>query len=397
MGRRRRVFAAAAAGALLLAPAAGSAALPDELTADAVGRGVLLAFSSVYRLEVTVHVDALETRAGRRLELPRPARVVRLRGTAFAVAPGGYLVAAGHVADPTRDEVAAAAQQAALAAMGRPHADAIVSRWVRRSGARPVGERVQVRRLTAARPGGRVRAFPGRLVRADPGTDLALLQIPAPRAPALLLSDAATRGTAVAVLGFGDRGGPAAPEPAVLRGQLAQSGLYPPSRPGTEATAPVGTVVTAPVRKGDSGAPVVDGQGRVRGVVLALHRLGGIMEDASEVRALLARADVDNARGHAGVLFAAAMGRLWRFDLAGARRGLGATLHADPQHALAGREIRRVDALIAAPKALEARDRTDGALRALALASAVAAAACGALLVIRRPAPGGRRGVRRAG
>jgi trypsin-like peptidase len=309
--------------------------------------------------------------------------VVRLRGTAFAIAPGGYLVAAAHVADPSGAELAAGAHRLALELMDRPHTDEIVSRWVARTGARPAGGAVLSRRLTAAAPdGARGLAHRGGLVLADRDSDLALLRIAAPRASAVLLSDSTTAGTPVAALGFGGGGGdgrPAPREPAIRRGRLAQTGFFP--RPH------LATVITAAVRSGDSGAPVVDAEGRAHGVVVALHRQGGIMEDASELRALLRRAGIANGRGRSGALFAGALARLWALDLAGASRGLEATLREYPGHALAARELRRVRELASAHLALEGADRRDGALRALAAASAAAAAACATLLLRR-----GRRG-----
>ncbi|MDX6646717.1 MAG: Trypsin-like peptidase domain [Miltoncostaeaceae bacterium] len=375
------------------APAPAAGALPDGLSADALGRAALLALPSVYRLDVTARLSALRTRDGRRLELPAGARTLRLQGTAFAIAPGGYLVGAAHVADPSDDELAAGARRLALALAHRPHTDEIVSRWVERTGARPAGGAVLGRRLTAAAPDGAPgRVHPGALVLADRVSDLALLRIAAPGAPALLLDDAATRGTAVAALGFGGGGGDGRSpphEPAIRHGRLDRTGWFP--RPH------LATVVTAAVRRGDSGAPVVDAQGRARGVVVALHRDGGIMEDGSEVRRLLRRARFANGRGRSAALFAHAMTRLWALDAAGARRGLRATLRAYPDHSLAARELRRVGALSAARLALEGGGRRDGVLRALAVASAAASAACGLLLLRLSSRGRGRRGPQRAG
>ena len=63
-----RALAALALTAIaLLGTAAGAAgAPPDDLSDDPLDRGALLALPSLYRVEATIHVEALRTRGGRR-------------------------------------------------------------------------------------------------------------------------------------------------------------------------------------------------------------------------------------------------------------------------------------------------------------------------------------------
>ena len=128
-----------ALAALLAAAAGAAAAPPDDLSADPLDRGALLALPSVYRVEMTMRVKALRTADGRRVPLPPEGRELEERGTAFAVAPGGWLVTAAHVAAPDDTTVARLAYQAKLAVAGRAHGDAEAAEWVREEGARPVG------------------------------------------------------------------------------------------------------------------------------------------------------------------------------------------------------------------------------------------------------------------
>ena len=61
----------------LLGTAAGAAAAPpDDLSDDPLDRGALLALPSLYRVEATIHVEALRTGDGRRVPLPPQAREI---------------------------------------------------------------------------------------------------------------------------------------------------------------------------------------------------------------------------------------------------------------------------------------------------------------------------------
>lgn len=382
---------------MLAAAVPAVAALPSDLSSDPLDRGALLALPSVYRVDVTIRVRALVTRAGERLVLQRELRDIPESGTAFAAAPGGWLVTAAHVAAPDRATIARLAYQTYLAGQGKPHADeAAAADWVRRTGARPVGPgvvRLLVRPADIGGEPGAARSYvPPRPIRSHTA-DLALLHIGAPTAPALTLDEAASIGTPVASIGFGSGGAFAEPrrgelEPAVRRGELSRTGQL------TEngATRPA-MAITAPVEPGDSGGPVVDAEGNVRGVVVLRTDEGGIAERATEVRQLLSRARAAPGPGRAAELFRGAMTAFWALDFADAQHGFAATLAADPGHTLAGVESRRARQLASDRFRLEGRRRVQGFLLALGALSVVAALACG-LGLARSPAPprGGRAG-----
>jgi S1-C subfamily serine protease len=135
--------------------------------------------------------------------------------------------------------------------------------------------------------GGRVVDVAGRharVVRVDRRLDLALLAVPGLRAPAVRLGGEA-RQIAVAVV----RDGRARPLPGSVRRRVVvrwreQPGDPPRLRPGLE--------LAAAVQPGDSGAPVVDRDGRLLGVVYARASVPARTAwavDASAVRAFLAR------------------------------------------------------------------------------------------------------------
>src|SRR5262245_43745426 len=159
----RALLALLVAAAALLGPAAwAAAAAPDDLSDDPLDRGVLLALPSLYRVEATMHVDALRTQEGRRVPIPPEGQEIRERGAAFAVAPGGWLVTARHVVAPKGETLARLAYQNRLAYSGRPHSDAAAEEWVRRTGARAVNprlERLVVRQADAGEGAARARTY----------------------------------------------------------------------------------------------------------------------------------------------------------------------------------------------------------------------------------------------
>lgn len=374
------VTVTAIALALALAGAAAGAP-PDDLSDDPLDRGALLALPSVYRVDVTLRVDALRTGDGRRVDLPPAAREIEERGTAFAVAPGGWLVTAAHVAAPDAGTIARLAYQARLALRGQAHSDAVAGRWVRDNEARPVGARLTELRVVQADAGegaaGALSYAPRRIVRSD-RADLALLRIDAPGAPALALAESSSIGTAVASLGFGREGAFAEPrrgalEPAVRRGELARTGDLEPGTPEQREA----IEVTVPLQSGDSGGPVIDADGNARGVAIIRTRAGGIAEKATEVRQLLEQAGVEPAPGGSAERFRAAMASYWALDLPAARRGFAGTLAAYPDHTLAALQERRAGELAAAGFTLEGRRRPQGFLLALGALAVVAALACG--------------------
>jgi hypothetical protein len=378
---RAAIVALASAVALLCAAGAGAGAVPDDLSEDPLDRGTLLALPSLYRVDMTLRVEALRTRDGDRIALPPEAREIEERGSAFAVAPNGWLVTAAHVAAPDQETVARLAYQTKLALEGQAHSGDEVARWVEDEGARPVGARVvslRVRQADAGEGGAGSRYFmPNRLIRSA-RADLALLHIDAPGAPALALDESASIGTPVASLGFGTEGAFAEPErgqlePAVRRGELARTGLLEPDTPHQRQA----VVVTIPLQPGDSGGPVIDADGDARGVAVIRTAEGGIAERATEVRQLLEEAGIEPATGRSAQLFRSAMASFWGLDLAAARRGLSATLDAYEDHTLAAREERRARALAAADFTLVGERRRQGFLLALGALAVAAALACG--------------------
>ena len=377
-----RALAALALTALaLLGTAAGAAAAPpDDLSDDPLDRGALLALPSLYRVEATIHVEALRTRDGRRVPIPPQAHEIRERGTAFAVAPGGWLVTARHVVAPDDAALARLAYQNTLAHARRPHSDAVAERWVERTGARPVGARLVglvVRQADAGEGAVGSRTYmPTRLEPSD-RADLALLRINARGAPALALDESASIGTPVESLGFGTGGAFAEPargalEPAIRRGALARTGLL----EGDPQEQRQAILLTIPLEPGDSGAPVIDAAGNVRGVAVIRREDGGIAERATEVRQLLEQEGVEPGIGRSAQLFRGAMAAFWDLDMAAAQRGFAAAERAFPDHTLAAHEGLRARQLAAADFDLVGERRRQGFLLALGALAVAAAVAC---------------------
>ncbi len=380
-----------ALAALLAAAAGAAAAPPDDLSADPLDRGALLALPSVYRVEMTMRVQALRTADGRRVPLPPEGRELEERGTAFAVAPGGWLVTAAHVAAPDPATVARLAYQAKLAVAGRAHGDAEAAEWVREEGARPVGARTTSLVVTQADAGAGAASSqtytPSRLIRSR-RADLALMRIKAGGAPALTLDESASIGTPVESIGFGTAGAFSEPprgalEPAIRHGELARTGTLQENTPDQRQA----ILLTIPLQAGDSGAPVVDGSGNVRGVAVIRTEDGGIAERATEVRQLLESVRVTPGAGTAAQLFRGGMTSYWDLDLAAAERGFAATQRAFPDHTLAAREGLRARELARSDFHVVGERRRQGFLLALGALAVVAALACGAGL-----ARTGRRG-----
>lgn len=380
----------------LVAAVPATAAPPGDLSRDPLDRAVLLAVPSVYKVTVVHHVPALVTADGRRVTLPRRARRITESGTAFGVAPGGWLATARHVAAPDAGSLSRLAYQSRLIHTGRAHSNEVAAAWVEENDPRPVGARIEsieVAQADAGEGSRQARTWTDpRVVPAEGGADLALLRIDdAAGAPALALDESASAGTPVVTVGFGrgsalsgsddDLGGL---EPAVRRGEISRTGALEDSDPPRQALA-----ITVPVQGGDSGAPVLDSDGEVRGVVIQQTRTGGgIAERSTELRQLLASAGVKPQTGAAADRFREGMGALWRLDPAAAERAFAATLAAFPDHTLAARERARAEALAAADYSLEGRRRPQGLLLALGAVAAVMAAGFAGALALTRPGGG---------
>jgi hypothetical protein len=225
--------------------------------------------------------------------VPERARSVGRVGTAFAVSPQGYLVSAAHVVSPSAEELAASVYLQKLAIEGRPHSERGARAWVERTGARPTGVRLMLRTVRQADVSGdarRSRMLVPRVVAVDWGRDLVLLRVGLRDAPALALGAGRREGTRVATIGFGSDDPFSAPQrgelvPAVRKGALGSTG---PVRGEPDRLL---TRVSADVKRGDSGGPAVDQDGRVRGVVLVRLRAGGgAIAPSADITRLLARA-----------------------------------------------------------------------------------------------------------
>jgi hypothetical protein len=382
-----RIACLAVLAVLALSVSGAAAAVPDDLSADPLDRAALLALPSVYRVDVTIRVNALRGGDGERIRLPRAARVVREAGTAFAVAPDGWLATARHVARPEEATIARLAYQQKLIAEDRPHGDAVVDTLVKSIGPLRADARVLPLRVRPADPGGSAGRSDYRARRVEPSddADVALIRIDAPGAPTLGLDDAASVGTPVVTIGFGSGGafGGGARgelEPVVRRGTLGRSATLEKAVPQREVI-----MVNVPVQGGDSGAPVVDGRGVAHGIVVFRLTDGGVRrglaEGATEIRQLLDQEGLTPGPDPAAAAFREAMGAFWNLDMGTAQDGFRTTLAAFPGHTLAPREAARAASLEDAGFRLEGRSRRRGALLALGIvASAVAAGFAIALL-----------------
>ena len=378
--RARRLLLVVLAALAMAAGAAPAAGADEDLAGDPLARGAMLALPSIYRVEVTLRVPEVRTAAGELIAVPHGG-VLTEHGTATAVAPDGWLVAAAHVVDPNPRTLARLGYQAWQRGQGVEVGDADAGAWVDDAGARAVGGRVLEVRVSQADPGTGLpepRRWAGAVAATAGDADLSLVRIRAPGAPALELDDAVTLGTPVLTIGFGrgsawdDPGRPPA-RPALRAGTLRQSGLLSgPRRPAT--------VVDTDVRAGDSGGPAIDSEGRVRGIVVLRGEGGGIMEQVAAVRRLLDDAGLRNAEGAAGRRYRSAMRRLWRLDVAGAERDLAAVRRIFPHHTLAEAQGVRAAGLARAGYAVTGGGRRHEFLVALAIVSLVLAGACAARL-----------------
>lgn len=386
--------------ALLVGAGAAAGAAPSDLSTDPLDRATLLALPSVYRVDTTIRVDALRLADGTRLPIAPRARTIQERGTAVAVAPGGWLVSAAHVAAPDPATLARLAYIQDRAFRGLSHEDEeAADDWVRENGAAPVGPGVVQITVSQADAGGgtaRTRSYTVRELVPSATADLALIRIRAPTAPALPLDEAASAGTPVVTIGFGVGSSLDGPvrgenEPAVRRGRLGRTGTLE-AEEGEEPRRAI--AISVPVERGDSGGPVVDADGRVRGIVTQRSREGGIAERATDVRLLLAEREIVPGAGASGDRFRAAMAAFWALDFPAAAQGFDATLQAFGEHTLAGTERRRATDLAAGDFSLSG-DRRHGALLAIGIVAGLAALACAAGLAGPLTRRGGRSAAER--
>lgn len=381
--------------ALLIGAGHAAGATPSDLSTDSLDRATLLALPSIYRVDTTIRVNALELADGTRMPITPRARTIQERGTAVAIAPGGWLVTAAHVATPDAATLARLAYIQDRAFRGQSHEDeAAADDWVRSKGARPVGPGVVEVTVRQADAGGGMAAARSyavqELVPAE-SADLALIRIRALGAPALPLDEAASAGTPVVTIGFGRGSSLDGPirgedEPAVRRGRLSRTGTL----EAVEGEEPRRAIaISVPVERGDSGGPVIDSEGNVRGIVTQRSREGGIAERATDVRQLLEAHEITPGPGASGDRFRAAMASFWALDFARAVEGFDATLQSFGDHTLAGAERRRAAALAGGDFSLSG-DRRRGVLLAIGIVAGLAALACAAGLAGPLTGRGGR-------
>jgi S1-C subfamily serine protease len=358
--------------------------VPDALSPDPVMRGALIAMPAVWNVRVTAHMTGLRLKNGDVVALPREARTVQKEGTAFAVTPDGFLLSALHVATPPPAEIAATAYLEKMAITGQPHSAKIAADWVKRTGARPVGLKPleRVVRASAAGPGlARDTSASPRVVTTDKLRDLVVLRVPGTTdAPSIALDRGEDVGTPVANLGFGSSDPFAAPQhgalvPSVRTGTIAETG-HPEKQPTRYLT-----IITNPIQLGDSGGPVVDERGRARGLVLIKRKVGGgAMAPTDELLRVLDEAGVRPWEGRTQTLYRSAIGKLQRYDIAGARADLRRTLASDPNHGLAGYELQQADALATARVALAGEPRYRSSLLVIGITALLVAGLLAVLL-----------------
>ena len=384
--KRSRIAAALVAVAAIASPAVADipAGVPDALSPDPVVRGALIAMPAVWNVQVRAHLTALRLKNGQTVTLPPDARTVQKEGTAFAVTPDGFLLSALHVVSPPPAEIAATAYLEKMAITGQPHSEQIAADWVKRTGARPVGlqplERVV--RASAAGPGvAHDTAASPRVVATDALRDLAVVRVPnIADAPSIALDRGEDAGTPVANLGFGSSDPFAEPQhgalvPSVRTGTIVET-WHPEKQPTRYLT-----IITNPIQLGDSGGPVVDENGRARGLVLIKKKAGGgAMAPTDELFRVLDEAGVRPWEGRTQTLYRSAIAKLQRYDLAGARADFRRTLASDPSHGLAGYELQQADALATARVALAGEPRYRGGLLVIGVTALVVAGLLAILL-----------------
>jgi hypothetical protein len=133
------------------------------------------------------------------------------------------------------------------------------------------------------------------------------------------------------------------------------------------------TEVLGGIQRGDSGGPVVDASGRLRGIVVSLGRTDGILEPAAVIRRFLREHGVTPRVGLADTVFRSGLEDLWALDFAGAEQAFGRTSRLAPDHPATPALLARTLELKEAPVRLRPRDAPRHFLHALALTAAVGA------------------------
>lgn len=280
-----------------------AAVTPVGAVAAPLPTPALLAAPSVVRIETQITADALRDREGRVITLTPAAGHLALVGVAFVVSPDGVVATAAHTAAPDGIEVARRLWTQHQAARGVLVDAATAERVVRQRGLTPMGARVRMLRAWPVVPDGRGSPV-GRVVVSTPVAvdrvaDLALMRVPSLEgAPALPVSGGVTLGTPVWIVKVASAAlTPRAPQVVATRlGAVMSLGRDGPA---------VASALDGPFAVGDSGAPVVDADGVVHGMVWRRQASGngGYMIHAERLRALATRAGLASAPGAAGEQF----------------------------------------------------------------------------------------------
>lgn len=312
---------------LVLAPVPSAGAAVSEQATAPLDRAAYAVLPGVYDVTVTVRIVRMADDR-RRAAINRD---VAFTGTAFGIGPG-LVVTARHVVAPT----ATALRQAAIvngitAARAFDPNDVRVTANIRAIGLRRASVGDDRRPPTIAAT---VRTA------SEGPSDLALLAIDDRHAPTLTLDEGASSGTPVAAVGFGDQGGPT---PALRPGQLNLQGRVPGSSDRSLVTISGMTAVA-----GDSGAPVIDADGRVHGVLIRRAVARGesaVMARTSAVKRLAESAGAVAAPTQAGVDFLGGMYAFWRYDYENAATALQSAATALPDTPWVATQADRASAL----------------------------------------------------
>jgi Trypsin-like peptidase domain len=265
----------------------------------------------------------------------RPKSERPVAGLAFSVSPSGYLLTANHV--------------------------------VRNDERIPV--RIVVRQSGTDAP----RAWEGRVVKNDPDNDVALVRIGARGAPALVLGNRG--GGSVAAFVHENEG------LVVRKGPVGSTGPVGPPVNG------ILTRIGVEIQGGESGGPVIGGDGRVQGMVVAYGSSSGrgLMKTTPALESLLRRSGVKNTEGAPATSFRRGMAALGRLDAPDAERQFTAARDAYPDHPTVQTALDETRRLAGADFRLGGAERNRDLLVASSVISAAAALGFGWALAVRRP------------
>lgn len=265
-------------------------------------------------------------------EFPPGAQSRRKSGLAFAVSPAGHLLTTDHLLDD---------------------------------------DGLRATHIIASGPNG--RRWPARILAVEPDNGSAVLSIADRGMPALQVAPDA--GDEVGVFARTESGF------TVVTGSVG-----PPER----LRAPVDRIVTMlrlGINPGQSGGPVFDARGRVRGMVLGrLEPSGrGFMEPAPVLAAVLRRAGVENTEGPSGEAFRRGVVALEDLQPEAAAAHFRSAKGAYTAHAGADSGLEAAGELAAAEFRLDASAVDRGLLSAAGVIFAAMALWCAGALVRRRP------------